>query len=43
MKLFPGCMAVAAGVLLAAAPVIAIFMAFQRFFIQGLTQGSVKG
>jgi arabinogalactan oligomer/maltooligosaccharide transport system permease protein len=33
----------AAGVLLAAIPVVIIVMSFQRFFIRGLTQGAVKG
>jgi arabinogalactan oligomer/maltooligosaccharide transport system permease protein len=33
----------AAGVLLAAVPVMVIVMSFQRFFIRGLTQGAVKG
>jgi arabinogalactan oligomer/maltooligosaccharide transport system permease protein len=33
----------AAGVLLAAVPVVIIVMSFQRFFIRGLTQGAVKG
>ncbi|MEX1357925.1 MAG: sugar ABC transporter permease [Gaiellaceae bacterium] len=33
----------AAGVLLAAVPVMAIVMAFQRFFVRGLTAGAVKG
>jgi arabinogalactan oligomer/maltooligosaccharide transport system permease protein len=33
----------AAGVLLAAIPVVLLFMALQRFIVSGLTQGSVKG
>jgi arabinogalactan oligomer / maltooligosaccharide transport system permease protein len=33
----------AAGVLLAAIPAVMLFMALQRFIVQGLTQGSVKG
>jgi arabinogalactan oligomer / maltooligosaccharide transport system permease protein len=33
----------AAGVLLAAVPVVLIFMALQRFIVQGLTGGAVKG
>jgi arabinogalactan oligomer/maltooligosaccharide transport system permease protein len=33
----------AAGVLLAALPVVVIFMALQRFIVQGLTGGAVKG
>jgi arabinogalactan oligomer / maltooligosaccharide transport system permease protein len=33
----------AAGVLMAAVPVVIIVMSFQRFFIRGLTQGAVKG
>jgi arabinogalactan oligomer/maltooligosaccharide transport system permease protein len=33
----------AAGVLLAAAPVVVIFLALQKFIVGGLTQGSVKG
>jgi arabinogalactan oligomer/maltooligosaccharide transport system permease protein len=33
----------AAGVLLAAIPVVILFMALQRFIVHGLTQGSVKG
>jgi arabinogalactan oligomer/maltooligosaccharide transport system permease protein len=33
----------AAGALLAAAPVAVIVMAFQRFFVRGLTAGAVKG
>ena len=33
----------AAGVLLAAVPVVVLFMALQRFIIQGLTGGAVKG
>jgi arabinogalactan oligomer/maltooligosaccharide transport system permease protein len=33
----------AAGVLLAAIPVMVIVLSFQRFFIRGLTQGAVKG
>jgi arabinogalactan oligomer/maltooligosaccharide transport system permease protein len=32
-----------AGVLLAAIPVLALFMLLQRLIVQGLTQGSVKG
>ena len=32
-----------AGVLLAGIPVLLVFLALQRFFIQGLTSGSVKG
>ncbi len=33
----------AAGVVLAAVPIMAIFMSLQRFIVSGLTQGSVKG
>jgi arabinogalactan oligomer/maltooligosaccharide transport system permease protein len=33
----------AAGVLLAAIPVVLVFMSLQRFIVHGLTQGSVKG
>ena len=33
----------AAGVLLAAIPVVIVFMSLQRFIVHGLTQGSVKG
>ena len=33
----------AAGVLLAAVPIMIIFMSLQRFIVSGLTQGSVKG
>lgn len=33
----------AAGVLLAAIPVVVLFMALQRFIVQGLTRGAVKG
>ncbi len=33
----------AAGVLLAAVPIMVIFMSLQRFIVSGLTQGSVKG
>jgi arabinogalactan oligomer / maltooligosaccharide transport system permease protein len=33
----------AAGVLLAAIPVVILFMSLQRFIVHGLTQGSVKG
>ena len=33
----------AAGVLLAAIPVVVVFMSLQRFIVHGLTQGSVKG
>jgi arabinogalactan oligomer/maltooligosaccharide transport system permease protein len=33
----------AAGALLAGVPVLLLFLALQRFFIQGLTSGSVKG
>jgi arabinogalactan oligomer/maltooligosaccharide transport system permease protein len=33
----------AAGVMLAAIPIMAIFMSLQRFIVSGLTQGSVKG
>ena len=33
----------AAGVVLAAAPVAILVMAFQRFFVRGLTAGAVKG
>lgn len=33
----------AAGVLIAAIPVMVLVISFQRFFIRGLTQGSVKG
>jgi arabinogalactan oligomer/maltooligosaccharide transport system permease protein len=33
----------AAGVLLAAIPAVILFMGLQRFIVQGLTQGSVKG
>jgi arabinogalactan oligomer/maltooligosaccharide transport system permease protein len=33
----------AAGALLAGIPVLLLFLALQRFFIQGLTSGSVKG
>jgi arabinogalactan oligomer/maltooligosaccharide transport system permease protein len=33
----------AAGVVLAAIPVVALFMSLQRFFVHGLTGGSVKG
>src|SRR6266542_1439924 len=33
----------AAGVLIAAVPVVALFMFLQRFIVSGLTQGSVKG
>jgi arabinogalactan oligomer/maltooligosaccharide transport system permease protein len=33
----------AAGVILAALPVVVIVMSFQRFFVRGLTQGAVKG
>jgi arabinogalactan oligomer/maltooligosaccharide transport system permease protein len=33
----------AAGALLAAVPVAVLVMAFQRFFVRGLTQGAVKG
>jgi arabinogalactan oligomer/maltooligosaccharide transport system permease protein len=33
----------AAGVLLAAIPVVLLFMGLQKFIVQGLTQGSVKG
>jgi arabinogalactan oligomer/maltooligosaccharide transport system permease protein len=33
----------AAGALLAAAPVAVLVMAFQRFFVRGLTSGAVKG
>ena len=33
----------AAGALLAAIPVAALVMAFQRFFVRGLTAGAVKG
>lgn len=32
-----------AGVLLAAIPVVVLFMALQRFIVQGLTRGAVKG
>lgn len=32
-----------AGVLLAAIPVVALFMVLQRFIVQGLTRGAVKG
>jgi arabinogalactan oligomer/maltooligosaccharide transport system permease protein len=33
----------AAGVLIAAVPVVLLFMFLQRFIVQGLTAGSVKG
>jgi arabinogalactan oligomer/maltooligosaccharide transport system permease protein len=33
----------AAGVLLAAIPVVLLFMSLQRFIVQGLTRGAVKG
>jgi arabinogalactan oligomer/maltooligosaccharide transport system permease protein len=33
----------AAGVILAAIPVVVVFMSLQRFIVHGLTQGSVKG
>jgi arabinogalactan oligomer / maltooligosaccharide transport system permease protein len=33
----------AAGVLIAAIPVVILFMSLQRFIVHGLTQGSVKG
>lgn len=33
----------AAGVLLAAVPVVLLFMGLQRFIVQGLTRGAVKG
>lgn len=33
----------AAGVLIAAAPLIAMFIIFQRYFIEGATSGSLKG
>ncbi|MBD0347937.1 MAG: sugar ABC transporter permease [Thermoleophilia bacterium] len=33
----------AAGVLLAAIPVVVLFLALQKFIVHGLTQGSVKG
>jgi arabinogalactan oligomer/maltooligosaccharide transport system permease protein len=33
----------AAGTLIAAIPVVIVFMALQRFIVGGLTQGSVKG
>jgi arabinogalactan oligomer/maltooligosaccharide transport system permease protein len=33
----------AAGVLIAAIPAVALFMFLQRYIVQGLTQGSVKG
>ncbi len=32
-----------AGACLAAAPIIAVFIAFQRYFTQGITMGAVKG
>ncbi|MCA1480798.1 carbohydrate ABC transporter permease, partial [Bradyrhizobium sp. NBAIM08] len=32
-----------AGSTLAALPTIAVFLAFQRYFLQGLTVGAVKG
>jgi arabinogalactan oligomer / maltooligosaccharide transport system permease protein len=35
--------AFAAGTLLAAIPVVIVFMSLQRFIVHGLTQGSVKG
>jgi arabinogalactan oligomer / maltooligosaccharide transport system permease protein len=33
----------AAGVLIAAVPVVILFMFLQRFIVEGLTAGSVKG
>ena len=33
----------AAGVLLAAVPVVVVFASLQKFIIHGLTSGSVKG
>jgi len=35
--------AIMAGTMLAALPVIVLFLALQRFFVQGLTVGAVKG
>jgi ABC-type glycerol-3-phosphate transport system permease component len=32
-----------AGTMLAAAPMILVFLVFQRRFIEGLTSGAVKG
>ena len=32
-----------AGSVLAALPTIAIFLAFQRYFLQGITVGALKG
>jgi multiple sugar transport system permease protein len=34
---------IAAGAIIAAAAPIAIFLFFQRYFIQGLTVGAIKG
>ncbi|MDD7963699.1 sugar ABC transporter permease, partial [Microbacterium sp. NE1TT3] len=33
----------AAGAVIAAIPVLALFLSLQRFIVGGLTQGSVKG
>jgi multiple sugar transport system permease protein len=32
-----------AGAVIAAAPVILVFFAFQRYFLRGVTVGAVKG